>query len=350
MLDEEFDTLARMEVLSRQRRAPDLFGYHWLNGEPVSIRENRGSIILLEFWDYTDAGSIHGLRYVDEWFKRYADFGLIVVGVHSPRYSFGQKVDHVQRAVDNLKIEFPIVMDNDASIWDAFRIRRYPSHLLIDRDGFVRYFHEGDGGYEQFERAIQALLNETGQRGLMPDFVSPFDEIDLDSSLRFRQSSEIDLGYIRGSIGNHDGYNPNSIVDYSDPGIYLPNRFYLNGKWLHEREYVQFRGEMGEDGYIMFQYEASGVHAVMHLSGGREGRVDVNQDGSSLSPNIAGEDVQIDQNGESFIRVHGPRLYHLVQNKNFGGHVLQVKTSNPDIEFYSFSFQTSIIPELFHRN
>jgi len=339
-----------MELLDRQKRPPELIGFHWLNSEPISIRDSRGSIVLLEFWDFSNHRSIHGLRYVTEWHRRYREYGLVTVGVHSPKYEFGRVVENVEHALKSLTIDFPVVLDNDGSMAHAYGVRELPTRCLIDRDGFVRYWHSGEGGFEQFERAVQALLGEIGYHGVMPAFLEPLSELDLDGTVSHRQSSELEMGFLHGCLGNLDGYNPSSIVEYHNPGYYLTNRFYLDGKWIQEKEYVRFEGAEGELGLLSFRYEGSGVNAVMHGGGAGSRRLRIHQDSESIARRSAGDDMTFGAGDDGQVLVGRPRLYELVRNEEFGEHLLQISVESPGLEIYSFSFLTTLIPDFVQRN
>jgi len=339
-----------MELLDRQRRPPQLVGFHWFNGEPVSLQEHRGSIILLEFWDYANHKSLHSLQYVIEWNRRYRDFGLVVVGVHSPRYEFGHEIGEVEKSLTKHSIDFSVVMDNDRSIAHSYGIRELPTLSLVDRDGFLRYSHSGGGGYEQFERAIQALLAETGYHGAMPHFLEPISELDPEGAICYRPSSELEMGFLHGSLGNLNGYNPSSTVEYHDPKYYLPNRFYLEGKWIQEKEYVRFDGDPGEKGFLSLRYEGSGVNAIMRGLKDESRKLTIHRDSEAIPPSLAGDDVTFTELDESLVVINRAGLYELVRKDEFGEHMLRLSVNCPGVEIYSFSFLTSLIPDFVQRN
>lgn len=339
-----------MELLDRQKRPPQLAGFHWFNGEPISLQDHRGSIILLEFWDYANHKSLHGLQYVNEWHRRYRDFGFVVVGVHSPRYEFGREIADVENALTEHSIDFSVVMDNDGSIAHSYGIRELPTRCLVDRDGFLRYSHSGEGRYEQFERAIQALLAETGYHGAMPHFLEPISELDPEGAICYRQSSELEMGFLHGSLGNLDGYNPSSTVEYRDPKYYLPNRFYLEGKWIQEKEYVRFDGDSSEKGFLSFQYEGSGVNAIIRGVKDESHAVKIHRDSEAIPRSLAGDNVTFTELDESQVVINRAGLYELVRNDEFGEHTLRLSVDRPGVEIYSFSFLTSLIPDFVQRN
>lgn len=337
-----------MEFASKHIHAPELYGDFWYNSEPISIRALRGYVILLDFWDYTSVYCARTLPYVIEWYRKYQKFGLVVLGVHTPEFRFGKKPEHVERAIREANIDYPVVMDNEALIWSAYANRDWPTKYLIDKDGFIRFMHQGEGGYEQFERAIQALLSEAGVRGELPQLMEPLRDTDRAGAVCFRPTSKMYLGYLRGTIGNVEGYSPESSVDYVDPGIYLPGRFYAHGRWANDRESLQFWGT--EEGYLIFLYDALEVNSVMSAEGGKSSEFIVEQDGKMLTEDNKGEDIILTTEGQSVLRVTRPRMYNIVRNKEFGSHLVKLRIRSSQASVYTFSFVTSAIPELIPNN
>jgi hypothetical protein len=331
-------------------RARELYGNFWVNSDPVMLRDLRGSVILVDFWDYSSSNSLRTLYYIKGWFERYREFDLAVIGVHTPQFSFGRKPENVIDAVNRLSIDYPVVMDNDAIIWSAYSNRIWPTRYLIDRDGFLRCSHPGEGGYDQFERTLQSLLIEAGYRGVYPDLMTPARDVDLPGVVCFRATAEIQLGYLRGTLGNPEGHGPESTILYDDQGFHLNGRVYLKGKWYNEREGVRFEGEEGEEGSASFTYEASEVNSVMSLDGTGSGRVYATQDRQPLTKENAGSDVRFDEKGLSYILVDGPRDFNIISNREFGEHEIALTTRTRDLELFTFSFVTGVVPELVSRN
>jgi hypothetical protein len=150
------------EFQIRQMPAHELYGDFWFNSEPVPISALHGRVILLDFWDYADCSSLRALPYTKEWYRRYAAFGLVVVGVHTPKFPFGRNPGHVERAINRLSIEYPVVMDNESMIWSSYGNRLWPTKILVDKDGFVRCIVAGEGNYGAMEQAIHSLLYGAG--------------------------------------------------------------------------------------------------------------------------------------------------------------------------------------------
>jgi thiol-disulfide isomerase/thioredoxin len=331
-------------------RAPELFGNFWFNSEPITLRELRGRVALLEFWDYSSAGCLRTRPYLKEWRSKYREFDLVIIGVHTPQFKFGRDPENVEAALRRLEIDYPVVTDNDAIIWTAYSNRMWPSRFLVDKDGFVRFSHQGEGGYDQFERAIQSLLVEVGYRGLLPELLSPMRLADYPGAVCFRPTAEVQLGYLRGTLGNPEGYSPESTILYDDEGFHLDGRMYLKGKWYNEREGVRFDGENGEEGFATLAYEALEVNSVMGGVDRTSAVVFAFQDSKPLTKENAGLDVRFDDDGQSFVLVDSPRLFNVICNAEFGQHALSLKTNSPGLEIYSMSFVTGVIPELLPTN
>ncbi|MGD1045393.1 MAG: redoxin domain-containing protein [Bacteroidota bacterium] len=339
-----------MELEPKHIHAPELYGSFWLNSKPISLRDHSGEVVLVDFWDYTCVNCIRTLPYIQEWQKKYKAFGLTIVGVHTPEFEFAASPERVQKAIEKFKITYPVMLDNEAIIWNVYSIRYWPTRCLIDRDGYIRFVQHGEGGYVEFERALQQLLSEAGSHGELPALTVPFREEDHAGAVCFRPTSELYLGYLRGALGNTEGYNPESTLEYTDPGIYLPERIYATGKWMNERQCLRFDGSGGEDGAILLPYQAREVNAVMGSRDGSICEVAVQQNSQPLREEISGEDIiQFPKQLSSFF-VDTPRMYMIVRNKEFGSHLLKLTTSNPNLEIYSFSFTTSVIPELISTN
>ena len=339
-----------MDLQPRQKRPPELFGNFWFNGEPLSLASQQGNVVLVDFWDSVEANSLRGLTYVSEWHRRYAPDGLLVIGVHTPRFSFQKNPDTIEKSLKRLGVDYPVVMDNEGVVLRSYDARVKPTRFLVDKDGFLRVVQEGNAAPDRFERAIQALLAEAGIRGEVPDPVEAQTPIDMPGVVCYAATGEVLMGYLFGSAGNPEGYNPESTIDYVDPGVYLPGRFYAKGRWIQERELFRYSGVKGEAGSLSVLYEAAEVHAVLHATVGGPCRVEVRRDQQPLARDAAGEDVVFSEAGQSYVEVGEPRLYNVVKDKDFGEHVLRLTTVCEGVEVFSLSFISTVVPEFFPGN
>jgi len=150
-----------------ERPMPSLAGaVEWLNSEPLSRESLHGKVVLVDFWTYECINCLHTLPYVNQWAKKYAQDGLVVIGVHTPEYAEEKIPANVRQQVRRLGIGYPVAIDSNYSIWRAFDNQYWPAHYLIDAKGQVRYSHFGEGAYAEQEKVIQALLDEA--RGAAP--------------------------------------------------------------------------------------------------------------------------------------------------------------------------------------
>lgn len=144
--------------------APELTGItHWLNSSPLTLRELRGKVVLIDFWTYTCINCIRTLPYVTEWHKKYADEGLVIIGVHSPEFSYEHSTENVAEAIARFEIEYPVAQDNDFATWRAYHNRYWPAFYFIDAEGKLRYIKIGEGEYNKSEKIIQQLLAEANR-------------------------------------------------------------------------------------------------------------------------------------------------------------------------------------------
>jgi thiol-disulfide isomerase/thioredoxin len=146
---------------SQFKKAPDfekVTGF--INTKPISLADLKGKVVLVDFWTYSCINCIRTIPYLVDWNEKYSDKGLIIVGVHSPEFTFEKNIDNVKDAVQRFGIKYPVVQDNDKGSWNAYENQYWPRKYLIDNEGYIRYDHIGEGGYAETESVIKALLNE----------------------------------------------------------------------------------------------------------------------------------------------------------------------------------------------
>jgi thiol-disulfide isomerase/thioredoxin len=342
--------MTMQEFQIRQIPAHEVYGDFWFNSEPMPIAALRGRVVLLDFWDYTSCSSLRTLPYVREWHRRYEEHGLVVVGVHTPMFPFGKNPAVVEQAIRELGIQYPVVMDNEAMIWSSYGTRAWPTKFLIDKDGFVRCMVAGEGNYAALEQAIHSMLYHAGISEELPLIMDPVRESDRTGAVSYRATPELFAGYLKGSVGNVEGYSPESVVEYADPDIYYDGRFYLSGDWLNGRNMLRYQGGPERVGAIILDYQALEVNAVITTEDGKPFELLVQQDGGSLSPENRGEDVALTADGKSIVRVAGPRMYNLVRNREFGEHVVRMATRSNSCGLYALTFVSSLIPEMVSHN
>ncbi len=339
-----------MEIETKKFKAPEIYGDYWFNSEPIPLGALRGYVILIDFWDYTCASALRTLPYVQEWHKRYTHLGLTVIGVHSPEFPFARDPVNVRKAVEDLGIRYPVVMDNDFMIWGAFRNRVWPTKYLIDKDGFIRTIHESEGGYQNFEHSIQSALVEAGYHGELPQMMDAVRESDKPGNVCYRVTPEILTGYQRGTIGNVEGLAPESVSHFEDPKFYLEGRVYLQGNWMSNRNYLKLEESEGREGYLTLSCKAKEVNAVIKPEGERKFQVFIQQDNLYLTHENKGTDVLIDSEGRSYLLVNESKLYNIINNKDYGEHSLKLSSRSNGFALYSLSFVSCAVSEMVSNN
>ena len=229
-------------LLSEGRLASFEGAAGWLNSPSLTPEELRGSVVLVDFWTYTCINWLRTAAFVRAWADRYAGDGLVVVGVHTPEFPFERDVDNVRRAVEAMDVRYPVALDPDYAVWDAFANRYWPAAYIADREGRIRHHQFGEGGYDQQERVIQGLLGMDGE--LVSVKPAGFE---AQADWEHLKSPETYLGSQQGT-------------SQAPPGDLTLNEWSLQGDWrLEPRAAVLADGE----GRLSFRFHARDVHLVM---------------------------------------------------------------------------------------
>ena len=277
----------------------------WLNTEPLGPAELQGHVVLVNFWTWTCINWLRQEPYVRAWAHAYQDDGLVVVGVHTPEFSFEHDVDGVRRATEERAIEYPVAVDNDYEIWSAFANRYWPALYFVDTDGIIRDEHFGEGRYEQSERVVQRLLGVEREpvsvEGVGVEAAADWDHL---------YTPETYLGYGRSGRSSH---------------------WMLDGEWTVEPENVLLDRAGGS---ITFRFHARDAHVV--LSPGTRGPIPfrVLLDGEPPGPSHG---VDVDEDGTGLL-VDG-RMYQLIrQHDAVRPRTLEITFLEPGAEAYAFTF------------
>src|SRR3954449_8948660 len=234
----------------------------WLNSEPLGPAELRGHVVLVNFWTLTCINWLRQEPYVRAWWQAYRDEGLIVVGVHTPEFTFEHDISGVRRATEERAIDYPVAVDNDYEVWTAFGNHYWPALYFADADGVIRDKHFGEGRYEQSERVIQKLLGVERElltvEGLGVEAAADWDRLD---------TPETYLGYARSDqLPSPNSAGLNGHRAYELPERLRLNRWALAGRWALEPESVVLEQAGGS---IAFRFAARDAHLVLS-SGGRD--------------------------------------------------------------------------------
>ena len=327
----------------------------WINSEPFTLESRRGEVVLIDFWTFSCVNCIRTLPYLKSWHDKYADSGLVLLGVHAPEFEFEHVLENVQEAVDEFGLLYPIVQDNERGTWRAFRNRFWPAKYLIDRDGYIRYTHFGEGRYAETEQWIRKLLEETGaDLSGISDETEPGPVVDPEARKARgdeRRTRELYAGFRRNinalTSGNRPPYvlqpdyfsSPGEDVLYFDNLAHQNNYLYLEGLWRSTDEsIVHARDTEGFTDYVAILFYATQVNAVMAPTGTEPFTVRLVMDGAPLTPDQAGVDVTFDAEGNSIVMVDEARMYNLIELASYGGHELTLSSDSDQMQLFTFTF------------
>jgi cytochrome c biogenesis protein CcdA/thiol-disulfide isomerase/thioredoxin len=305
----------------------------WLNSPPLTTEALRGKVVLVDFWTYSCINCLRAIPYVRAWAEKYRDKGLVVIGVHAPEFAFERNIDNVKKAVSDLKITYPVAIDNDYAIWRAFDNQYWPAHYFIDAQGRIRHHHFGEGEHDESERVIQQLLAEAGQTDVSAGLVTvKATGAEAASDNADTESSETYVGFNRAE----NFVSPGGVVK-DTPHVYAAgvpklNEWGLSGDWTIGGENAALNTK---DGSIVYRFHARDLHLV--LGPGAAGgpiRFRITIDGA---PPGDSHGADTDKNGEGVVA--SQRLYQLVrQNGTIADHTFEIRFLDPGVQAYAFTF------------
>jgi thiol-disulfide isomerase/thioredoxin len=299
----------------------------WLNSEPLGPAELRGHVVVVDFWTLTCINWLRTEPYVRAWSQAYRDDGLVVIGVHTPEFSFEHEIEQVRHAVTERAIDYPVAVDNDYAIWNAFDNHYWPALYFVDADGIVRDDHFGEGRYEQSELVIQRLL------GVERDLVSVTGVgVEAEADWDHLRTPESYLGYGRSERFASPGRAAlDERTTYELPESLRSNQWALTGEWTIESERVVL-DEAG--GSIAFRFHARDAHLVLSPGARASIAFRVLLDGEAPG---ASHGVDVDDEGNGVLR--DGRLYQLVREHDaVRERTVEITFREPGAEAYAFTF------------
>jgi thiol-disulfide isomerase/thioredoxin len=322
-------------LLPVEARMPSLDNAtEWVNSTRLTAADLRGHVVLINFWTYTCINWLRSLPYVRAWAEKYKDQGLLVIGVHTPEFDVEHDLDNVRRAVKDLRVDYPVAVDNDYAIWTAFSNHYWPALYFVDAQGQIRHHRFGEGDYQQSEMILQQLLTEAGSGGIGHDLVS-VDSTGVEAAADWAslRSPENYLGYQR----TESFASPNGAV-LETPHVYVaPARLGLNhwalaGDWTVQGQAVVLNEA---EGRIAYCFHARDLHLVMGPAArGTPIRFRVLIDGQ---PPGAAQGTDVDDQGNG--TVTEPRLYQLIRQPGpVTERTFEVTFLDPGVQAYAFTF------------
>jgi cytochrome c biogenesis protein CcdA/thiol-disulfide isomerase/thioredoxin len=324
---------AQAEDFPDEGGMPSLSGaVQWLNSPPLTPEALKGKVVVVDFWTYSCINCLRSIPYIRAWAEKYQNQELVVIGVHTPEFAFEKNVDNVKKAVADLKISFPVAIDNDYVIWRAFKNNYWPADYFIDARGRIRDHSFGEGDYAASEHVIQQLLTKAGEANISGGLVAVnASGAEAASDTDDVRSPETYIGYARAE----KFVSPGGAVK-GGPHVYAVGKLQLNewglsGDWtISEERAVLNRNE----GSIVYRFHARDLHLVLGSAKGDPVHFRVTIDGAPPGDSH-GADVDADGRG----LVTGQRLYQLVrQNGAITDHTFEIKFLDPGAEAYAFTF------------
>jgi thiol-disulfide isomerase/thioredoxin len=306
----------------------------WLNSKPLTEKQLKGKVVLIDFWTYSCINCLRALPYIRAWADKYKDSGLVVIGVHTPEFDFEKDSPNVEKAIQKFGITYPVALDSNQVIWNGFHNEFWPAHYFIDATGKVRFEHFGEGQYDQSEKWIQQLLQERAAKPMPASTVSVHAQgIEASSNQQDVKSPETYIGYSRAEhFASPGGFVYDKTKAYTAPTHPALNEWGLDGNW---EVYIQSAVLKTAGGKIVFRFHARDLHLVLGPTlDGKPVRFRVTIDGQAPGDNHG---VDTDAQGNGTVTDH--RLYQLVRQKGaVTDHVFAIEFEDPGVQAFSFTF------------
>jgi thiol-disulfide isomerase/thioredoxin len=320
------DSASDLPVLSDDPR-PALAAEGWLNSKPLAPDDLAGKVVIYDFWTYSCVNCVRTLPHLRAWYERYAADGLVIVGVHSPEFDFEKDHDNVARAVNELGVTWPIALDDDMAIWNAFGNQYWPAKYVTDRKGRLRYVHPGEGAYDETEDVLRVLL------GVARSSPRAGESPTSDDPPTTRQTPETYLGSLRGATSTAQ-HLVDGTADLKAPDPLAQDSFGLDGRWKITPEYAESVG-MGDA--VVLRFQAAEVNLVMESADGEPLPVTVELDGRPLPASALADGIST-SSGRTSVQVQTADLYGLIKDGPSGAHTLRLIASRPGLRAYAFTF------------
>lgn len=301
-------------------KAPEIIsGGVWFNSKPLTLDQLKGKVVIIDFWTYSCINCQRTLPYLRDWNDKYKDKGLVIIGVHAPEFEFEKSEKNVTQAIKDFKLTYPIVQDNDFATWRAYSNRYWPAKYFIDKEGYIRYSHFGEGGYDESEKVIQELLKEAGATDVSSEINNPTYQIQA-------KTPEIYLGYGRiDHFASPEAMKKDALGTYTAPQNIKNNEFAYSGNWNVMEEYANPQ----KGSVLRLNFDAKEVFLVMRSKG-----------------TTAKVKVYLDDNMQDFgehningvVTVDNDQLYKLINLSTPGRHILRLEFEDNNAELFAFTF------------
>lgn len=310
-----------LTVFSEQERlhAPVLQVETWI-GDPQGL-SFQGKVTLLDFWDYSCINCLNTLPFIRKWHEHYQAYGLQIIGLHAPEFSFAKETKTVQQAVQQLGVTYPVGLDNQFLTWQAYTNRGWPTQYVIDPNGYLKACNRGEGNAHALETLLRDELEKLNESVLSLPYVTTLDDDDTPISCT-RLTPELYLGKARGRFANiQDKQGVSQLIETNSPlSVTKADTIYISGQWQWEREYLE-SNPAGNPSVLQLNCKASRILAVMQ---------------SEVPAKIV---YRVDGSISGWRWVHQANCYPLITFDQVGEHHLEIWCNTPGVKFYTLLFQ-----------
>ena len=298
---------------------PEISGIDaWINSKPLTLKNLKGKVVLVDFWTYTCINCIRTIPYIKDWHKKYSKLGLVIIGLHTPEFEFEKKLENVKQAVKKFSLKYPIALDNDYQTWKSFSNHYWPAKYLFNKDGKLVYTHFGEGNYAETELRIRESLKALGHS-------KQLEKIKLVTEPRpkfhFGITPETYCGSSRNEgLGSSAVCLPDGTCKYIDPGAHQRDVIYLSGDWEQASEYLETQAD--KPSYIAIKYRGSEINLVIHPP----------------SKKSVTAKVYVDGKLKKSIKLDAPKMYNLYKSKKPEEHDLKLVLESKGVRCYAYTF------------
>lgn len=312
-------------------------------------------LTLVYFWDYNTINCLREMRILKNWAEIYRPYGLQMIWVHTPEFESGKNRENVENALRRMRVRFPVVLDNNAKIWESFGVKAWPTKFLVDETGKVVYTKVGEGEQAATEETMRRLLQKLHPGVVLPEPVQT-ENPEKYSMLRCGlMSGETYLGYKRsgwwgGEIANKKWVPADETVMFKDRGERVEHGFFANGNWTNKADYFEHARETSDfEDYLGMIYAGAEVYAKLErTTASGLIRVYVTRDGLPVPFELRGKDMNEDELGRTYFLLEEARLYYLIANEDDGLHELRLWVRESGVAVNSFSFSNRCLSDFDH--
>lgn len=341
---------------SKPRGVPNFPGKGiWLNTTPLDQKVFKEKLTLVYFWDYASINCVREIGTLKQWHDLYHPYGLQQVWVHSPEFEFAKDRKNVEKALERFKVSFPVFLDNEFKLWEAYKVYSWPTKFLVDDQGRIVHTQTGEGQHLSTEAKIRELLAQINPGGILPDPAGKEETEKFDFEQCGMMSAETYTGYRKAnwwgaSIANRQWVPPNQTVAFKDRGERVERGFFVEGLWASREDYLEHvRKTESLTDYLGLVYMAHEVYTMADLPGAkREAKIYVTRDETPVPQEYRGADLKEDETGGTYFVIEEPRLYYLIANEDPQPHELKLWTKTSGVGIHSFSFSNRCLSDFEH--